>query len=91
MRNLNRMYRGQDRVTDILSFGDQEPDSDFLGELIICYPRARQQARQFGHSVEREFAVLLIHGILHLLGYKHDATPEADKMKRLEQRILGLK
>lgn len=94
MRTLNRTYRGKDKVTDVLSFREAESPAaqrrpNFLGELVICYPRAVTQAARMQHSVRQEFSVLLVHGVLHLLGYQHDKKLAADKMQRLEQQILG--
>ncbi|MFH1461318.1 MAG: rRNA maturation RNase YbeY, partial [Patescibacteria group bacterium] len=60
-----------------------------LGEIIICYPRAKKQSKQIGHSLEKELTILLIHGILHLLEYDHEKDKaEAEKMKEMEERIL---
>jgi probable rRNA maturation factor len=92
IRKLNRIYRGKDYITDVLSFRDADgeaPAPGYLGELIICYPQAVRQAREQGHSVERELSILLIHGCLHLLGYEHHERREADKMKQVEEQILG--
>ncbi len=114
MRRLNKMYRGKNRVTDVLSFSDksvlpylakafprlkkgkdlefiQSPDRvKRLGEIILCYPRAKKQAQRIGHSLEKELTVLLIHGILHLLDYDHEKEEEsAKKMKKLEEEILA--
>ena len=64
----------------------QEPS---LGEVIISYPQAQRQADQSGHSVERELAVLLTHGVLHLLGHDHEGLKEEEAMKRIEAQVLG--
>lgn len=94
IRKLNRMYRGKDKVTDVLSFaqadGDDAPGElkSSLGEIIICYPQAVRQARALGHNLERELAVLLVHSCLHLLGYEHHKTAAADIMKRWEHKVL---
>lgn len=83
MRSLNKKYRGKNQVTDVLSFPFQkgargkekfiEPleEIQFLGEIIICYPQAKKQAKEFGHSLQKELTIILIHGILHLIGYHH--------------------
>jgi probable rRNA maturation factor len=98
MRKLNKMYRGKNRVTDVLSFGDKSvfeylnqdkfveaPDNiKRLGEVVICYPRAKKQAKEKGHSLEKEIAILLIHGILHLLGFTHE------QMESVEEKILNI-
>lgn len=102
VHRLNRTYRGQDRPTDVLSFAllpeaDAEPDSAFaappdgvkhLGEVIISYPQAVIQAEEHGHSVKREAAILVIHGVLHLLGYDHVEDDEAVVMSAKEAEIL---
>jgi len=113
MRKLNKMYRGKNRVTDVLSFDNRsvipylnkafprlkratgekfiEPPSGIkrLGEIIICYPQAKKQAKRLKHSLEKELTVLLIHGILHLLGYDHEKSEsEASKMEEMEKKIL---
>jgi probable rRNA maturation factor len=99
IRRLNRFYRGIDKTTDVLSFALTEDvaDADFitpgdgvsrLGEVIISYPRAVAQAQEHGHSVEREIAWLLIHGILHLLGYDHQDNQSEAIMRKREDKIL---
>lgn len=60
-----------------------------LGEVILCYPRAKKQAKRLGHSLEKELTILLIHGILHLLGYEDEkGEKEAKEMKEMENKIL---
>jgi len=60
-----------------------------LGEVILCYPRAKKQARRLGHSLEKELTILLIHGILHLLGHEDEkGEKEANEMKEMENKIL---
>ncbi len=79
LRQWNRRFRGVDAPTDVLSFpaGERDPDSGavYLGDVLISYPRAAAQARAGGHSVADELTLLVVHGVLHLLGYDH-ATPE---------------
>jgi len=98
MKKLNRIYRGENRVTDVLSFSEKDSPAKFgpqnhsyLGEIILCYPQAKRQAKKFGHSVNQELEMLLIHGFLHLLGHDHQKAKEAKLMRQLEQKILGLK
>ena len=91
VHELNKQYLDEDRTTDVLSFpmseqkGNQPffvrvPDGKMhLGEIIISYPQASKQAEEHNHPVEREMHILLIHGVLHLLGYDHD-TPERQKI-----------
>lgn len=92
MRQLNHRYRGRDTTTDVLAFAMRDapgPFSELLGDVVISIPRAAKQARERGHTVTHELAVLLIHGILHLLGYDHERDErEARRMRRQEQKIL---
>lgn len=90
LRQLNRDFLGKDEPTDVLSFPSPAPGG-FLGEMAISVPRAREQAAAQGHSTETEIAILLLHGLLHLLGHDHEADRGA--MRRLEtrwRRRLGL-
>ncbi len=94
VRRLNRDYAGEDEPTDVLSFSLQEgeefaaPDSVLrLGEVIISYPTAQRQAQEAGRPVRDELAHLLVHGILHLLGYDH-AQPEEERRMRAREREL---
>ena len=59
-----------------------------LGEVLISYPQAVAQAKEQGHSPERELALLVIHGILHLLGYDHEEPEQEEKMKQKEKELL---
>ena len=101
MKTLNRIWRGKDKATDVLSFESGQlakksksfvfaPRDNFhLGEIIICYSVAASQAREDGHSLDKEMAVLLIHGILHLAGYDHEKSEkEAKKMFVLQKKII---
>lgn len=100
LHELNLKYLDEDRPTDVLSFpmgehiGDQPefvPALDgkkHLGDIIISYPRTAIQAEEHGHSADRELLILLIHGILHLLGYDHDISEREKEMKERESTIL---
>jgi probable rRNA maturation factor len=102
VRRLNRDYLGRDEPTDVLAFSAREeigadrppfvqpPDGVLhLGEVIISYPQAVKQAKEYKHSVEREILILIIHGVLHLLGYEHD-TPELElKMRAREKEVTS--
>ncbi len=100
VQRLNRDYRGVDEPTDVLAFymlPQQESETPFvfppdgitrLGEVIISYPQAVEQAREQGHSVEEELALLIIHGMLHLLGYDHERPEEEAKMRTREKELL---
>ena len=97
---LNRDYRGVDKPTDVLAFymlPQKKADSSFalppdgvtrLGEVIISYPQAAEQAKEQGHSIERELALLTIHGILHLLSYDHEEPEEESEMREKERELL---
>jgi len=94
MRELNRQYRGKDKPTDVLSFPQQEENcEDFvgatLGDVVISGDTASKQAGEKGHSLHKEFDVLLTHGILHLIGYDHEkGIKEARRMSAKEKEIL---
>ena len=103
IRALNAAHLGEDRPTDVLSFpmlasptsGEAvdfvaPPDGAVhLGEVIISYPQAVIQAQDDAHPVEKEVAILLIHGVFHLLGYDHDAPEPEARMKSMEALVLG--
>ena len=94
MRRLNRTYRGIDRPTDVLSFpfregayGDVRPD--LLGDIVVCVPVAERQSREDGETLPRAVDRLLVHGLLHLLGYDHEqGGARAAAMRRRERRLL---
>jgi len=91
MRRLNRQYRGQDLPTDVLAFPMRPvgPASFLLGDVVISLHTAARHAAADGHSVEHELAKLVIHGVLHLVGYDHERSePEARRMRRKERAIL---
>jgi len=82
---LNKRFRKKNKVTDVLSFIGED---DFLGEIIICINQAKKQAKEFGHSYHREIQFLLIHGLLHLLGYTHRIKKNKKKMEALQNKII---
>lgn len=91
MRTLNKMYRGKDRVTDVLSFREAEAEirtPHFLGEVIINVQAIQKQAKEFSPSLKFELAFIVIHGTLHLLGYDDVTTKEAAKMETLGYSII---
>lgn len=98
MRALNKQYRGQNHITDVLAFSQTEPGKHFitprvpvlsLGDIVICCPRAKKQARRFRHSVLTEVAILFVHGLLHLLGIDHEiGQRQAKKMMEVEKKII---
>jgi probable rRNA maturation factor len=77
MRRLNAKYRGVDSTTDVLSF---EQDGLVLGDIVISMEKARAQAEEYGHPLERELAFLTAHGMLHLMGYDHVTEEDAREM-----------
>jgi len=86
MRELNNKYRGKNMATDVLSF--QYGDS---GEVVICLPQVEKNARIFKFTFKKELARVLIHGILHLLGFNHEKNERgADKMRKKEEDYLFL-
>ena len=95
IQEINREYRGKDAVTDVISFAFEEvndveyDDVRFLGEIYISYERCKEQAKDFGHSVRREFSYLAVHGLLHLLGYDHIKEEDKKVMRALEEEILN--
>ena len=87
MKGLNRTFRDTDRVTDVLSFSPVEEGG--LGELALCIPKMREQARREGLTLEEEAFYLILHGILHLLGYEHEkGGKKAREMFTLQDSIF---
>ena len=95
IRTLNKQYRGQDRATDVLSFSQNEeeeenkPNSHLLGDVVISTVTAKRQAAEHGLTLEEEIVLLLIHGILHLLGFDHErSNEEACHMKQKTRELF---
>lgn len=95
IRKLNKDYRNKDSVTDVISFA-LEDDKTFiksdvrvLGDIYICLKRAKDQAKEYGHSFLRELSFLTVHGLLHLLGYDHMKKEDEKIMFELQERILN--
>ncbi len=97
IRELNRDFLGRDAPTDVLAFGAQEEGAGFvtapeasayLGDVIVSYTRAVEQAQDLGHSTEEELALLVVHGVLHLLGYDHVEAEEKAEMWARQEAIL---
>jgi probable rRNA maturation factor len=93
LRALNREFRGVDAPTDVLSFAtDDQPQASkqtrYLGDVIISYTQANEQAKVGGHPVEAELQLLVVHGVLHLLGHDHDTRPEKARMWQAQAKIL---
>ncbi|HXH75826.1 MAG TPA: rRNA maturation RNase YbeY [Bacteriovoracaceae bacterium] len=90
---LNRDHRNKDKVTDVLSFPSNEPFvfGPFLGDMAICMPQAKRQAKEFKIGIWDEFIHLFFHGLLHLIGYDHEISlAEEKKMQKWEDRALEL-
>lgn len=96
IKSINRDYRNIDSETDVISFAllDSGEDMNFdgvieLGDIFINRNRVLSQAKEYGHSIKREFAFLFIHGLLHLLGYDHMNKEDEKKMFSLQKKIIG--
>ncbi len=93
LRALNQEFRQVDAPTDVLSFAtDDKPQASkqtrYLGDVIISYTQANEQAQAGGHPVEAELQLLVVHGVLHLLGHDHDTRPEKARMWQAQAGIL---
>lgn len=93
IRALNRDFRGVDAPTDVLAFSAHETDPQtnrhYLGDIIISWPRAIEQATVRGHSPEAEAQLLVVHGVLHLLGFDHDEPEAQERMWARQKAILA--
>ena len=92
MKRINKKYRKKNQVTDVLSFADFKNPAmgNDLGEILICLSRVKKNARRMGISFEEELYRVLIHGLLHLLGYEHEGNPEkAKEMERRQEHYLS--
>ena len=90
-RELNREYRAKDRPTNVLSFPSNLPavvESNLLGDLIICAPVVLQEAGEQGKAPEAHWAHMVVHGVLHLLGYDHKDESDAQAMEQLEKEVM---
>ncbi|KAJ1486935.1 hypothetical protein T484DRAFT_1942443 [Baffinella frigidus] len=89
IRALNREWRGKDAATDVLSFPQGDDAGGLLGDLVVSIETASRQADERGHSLQTELRVLMVHGLLHLLGYDHEtAESDAEEMRDAETRLL---
>ncbi len=86
IKSLNKKYRNINKVTDVLSF---ENDENYLGDIFISLNKAFKQAKELKHSKEREIAFLAVHGYLHLLGYDHQTKEDEEKMIKKQEEILN--
>ena len=100
IHRLNKIYRNVDNHTDVLSFPliedfneiDEIEDSEeiLLGDVVICLSKAREQAKEYGHSQEREIVYLFVHSVCHLLGYNHMQEDEKQEMRAREEEVMAL-
>ena len=101
IRKINKEYRDIDRATDVLSFPMFEKEEldekikkndfeheDMLGDIIISIERVEEQAKEYGHSFERELSYMLVHGFYHLMGYDHMEEEDKKEMRTKEEKIL---
>lgn len=91
IKRLNKLYRNKDKPTDVLSFpiGEKLEDWLILGDIVISVDTAKRQAQELGHSLEEELKRLLVHGLVHLLGYDHELGGEEEKkFFELEEFVL---
>ena len=101
IQSINQEYRNIDKPTDVLSFPMfqkeeldkkiQEKDflyQDILGDIVISIPRVEEQAKEYGHSFERELSYMLVHGFYHLMGYDHIEEKDKKEMRTKEEKIL---
>ena len=94
IHKINKEYRNVDRVTDVISFAFEDSkdllynDFRMLGDIYICIPQMKRQAKEYGHSEKRELSFLTVHGLLHLLGYDHMNEDDEKVMFGLQELIL---
>lgn len=95
IQEMNKDFRGIDKVTDVISFAFEDAKNisiknmRVLGEIYICIPRMEEQAKTYGHSPKRELSFLVVHGLLHLLGYDHQTKEEESIMFAKQELILN--
>lgn len=91
-RELNANYRGRDGATNVLSFDFGEPDlldPPLLGDIVVCAPVVEREAQEQGKAPEAHWAHLVVHGVLHLLGFDHEDESEAERMEGIEREVLA--
>ena len=102
IQKINQEYRNVDKPTDVLSFpmferqeieenikGKSLQHEDVLGDIVISIPKVEEQAKEYGHSFERELSYMLVHGFYHLMGYDHMEEEDKKEMRAKEEKILG--
>lgn len=97
IKKINEQYRNIDKETDVLSFPMFEKDEiskisgenpDVLGDIVISIQRVEEQAKEYGHSFERELAYMVVHGFYHLMGYDHEKEEDKIQMRAHEEKVL---
>ncbi len=88
---LNKQYRGKDKPTNVLSFplADENLPIPVLGDLVICAPVVEREAQEQKKVIEAHWAHMVVHGVLHLLGYDHENDTEAECMEALEVKVMA--
>ena len=87
MKHLNKVFRKKNKVTDVLSFAPVEKDC--VGELALCMDKIRDQAKEHDLTLKEEVAYLILHGLLHLMGYQHEnSLKEAQKMYKIQDNLF---
>jgi len=96
IQEINRDYRNKDQETDVISFANIDSEDDYsfednynLGDIFINVDRVKKQAKEYKHSIKREYCFLFVHGLLHLLGYDHMNLKDEKKMFSLQKKIIG--
>lgn len=99
IKNINKEHRGIDKETDVLSFPMFEKEEianlenaneDILGDMVISIERVEEQAKEYGHSFERELAYMVVHSFYHLLGYDHMTEEDKKEMRKKEENVLEI-
>lgn len=91
IQELNHTYRGKNEPTDVLSFPMEGPDNSpekLLGDIVISVEKIKEQAEEFGHSMDRELIYLVVHSTLHLMGYDHLNETDRVIMRKKEETIM---
>lgn len=95
IQKINKEYRKIDKITDVISFAFEDNNNivynnlRILGDIYVCIPRMIEQAKEYGHSEKRELSFLVVHGLLHLLGYDHMTEAEEKEMFALQELVLN--
>lgn len=94
IHSINKQYRNIDKETDVISFAEVDSNDSFgednyLGDIFINVDRVKSQAKEYDHSIKREFCFLFIHGMLHLFGYDHMNKKDEKRMFELQDKIIG--